>query len=57
MSTSVPSPGSKEAQKKGCTCPVMDNHHGKGFPYPGVDTPAFWINGNCPLHANRKDTE
>ena len=27
----IPTPGSDEAIKMGCTCPVMDNAHGKGF--------------------------
>lgn len=27
----IPTPGSDEAIKIGCTCPVMDNAHGKGF--------------------------
>ena len=46
----TPTPGSDEAVKKGCTCRVMDNAHGKGT--YGVDGhPVFWINGDCPLHA------
>lgn len=44
----VPNPGSREAVKLGCTCPIMDNGHGygaegkKGY---------FWYDGGCPLHA------
>ena len=45
-----PNPGSDEAIEMGCTCPVLDNGHGKGFPWGGVD-PSFWISENCPLHA------
>ena len=30
-------PGSPEAIKQGCTCPSMDNHNGKGFPWGGKD--------------------
>lgn len=41
-------PGSDEAVKAGCLCPVMDNGHGKGA--WGRDG-TFWINGDCPLHA------
>lgn len=41
-------PGSDEAQRAGCKCPVMDNHHGQGMPYP--EGPRFWINDECPLH-------
>ncbi len=39
-----PNPGSKEAQDQGCTCPVLDNNHGKGV--GGL----FWMNSDCPLH-------
>jgi len=45
-----PNPGSKEAIAKGCTCAVSDNHGGKGFPTGDGDV-AFWISGDCPLHA------
>ena len=42
-----PPPGSPEAVKLGCTCPVMDNGHGKG--YMGV--PGIYVySGDCPLH-------
>ncbi len=43
-------PGSDEAVKKGCTCPRIDNHYGKGIPSRDGDA-QFWINGDCPLHA------
>ena len=46
----IPTPGSDEAIKLGCTCPVLDNAHGKGF---------FWDNElcfvysvDCPIHGN-----
>lgn len=39
-------PGSDEAMDKGCTCPVLDNNHGRGV----GDPPQFWMNGDCPLH-------
>jgi hypothetical protein len=51
-----PNPGSTEAQKRGCTCPILDNAHGRGFPWPrddGLDpvlNPSFWITEGCPLH-------
>lgn len=45
----VPSPGSDAAVEQGCTCPVMDNHYGKGVPY--IDGPVYWINAHCVLHA------
>jgi hypothetical protein len=50
----TPNPGSDAAVKQGCTCPVMDNGHGKGFLWDGASV--FWINEGCPLHRKRKDT-
>jgi hypothetical protein len=44
----VPNPGSKEAGDLGCTCAVLDNHHGAGFPWGGEIS--FWITENCPVH-------
>lgn len=45
-----PHPGSKEAMDSGCTCPVADNHHGKG--YGGNGEKYGWIqNEDCPLHS------
>jgi hypothetical protein len=43
-----PNPGSSEAVERRCTCPVVDNHYGKGMPYRGEWE--WWINGGCPLH-------
>lgn len=53
MSAPVPSPGSDEAVKQGCICPVLDNGHGRGYLGGMKDA-----NGNtlyvtvsdCPLH-------
>ena len=39
-----PNPGSAEAVKRGCQCPVLDNHHGKGV------NGMFWVTEDCPLH-------
>lgn len=47
MKNHIPNPGSKEAQEKGCKCPVMDNHYGKGYYGDGK---IFVIMGNCTLH-------
>ena len=51
-------PGSKAALDKGCVCPVMDNHYGKGRPirHPenGEMQRAFWINGECIIHGDNK---
>lgn len=45
--TKVPNPGSDEAVRLWCACPIWDNHRGMGFRgEPGV----FAINGDCPLH-------
>ena len=46
----VPNPGSKEAQAMDCTCPVLDNNHGNGFPYGMGTEPCFYINAECPIH-------
>lgn len=48
MTPEEPSPGSPEAVKKGCLCPVLDNHNGKG--YKGIEG-IYIYNGSCPLHA------
>ena len=47
--TKTPNPGSKEAQEMGCTCPVMDNHYGKGF-MQGDNGPMFWMTKDCGVH-------
>lgn len=54
-----PNPGSEEAIKAGCTCPVMDNNRGKGIPIPGKDgkiETAFWMSGDCPIHGFKDKT-
>lgn len=48
MTPEDPSPGSPEAVKKGCLCPILDNHHGQG--YQGIKG-IYVYSGNCPLHA------
>lgn len=48
----IPNPGSKEAIKQGCTCPVLDNCHGKGFPYGGKT--CFWYTEGCPIHRSNE---
>lgn len=42
-----PNPGSDEAIEKGCTCPVLDNNHGKGVAFAGE---RFWQDFDCPVH-------
>ena len=41
-------PGSPEAVKAGCLCPVIDNCRGKGY-YAGLPGD-FVMNEACPLH-------
>ena len=50
-----PNPGSEEAIKQGCTCAIMDNHHGAGFPYGGGI--CFWTTEDCPLHGDNQKLE
>lgn len=45
-----PNPGTKEAIDTGCTCPVIDNHYGKGIMYDGETEPVFWHSDSCPIH-------
>jgi len=52
----TPNPGSPEAVTAGCTCAVMDNHYGKGFPYGG-NGPCFYVSADCPLHGKNKSSE
>jgi hypothetical protein len=47
-------PGSKEARKSGCTCPVIDNAYGKGVFCDGEKN-GWWINGNCPIHGQKEE--
>ena len=51
----LPNPGSNDAYQMGCTCPVIDNHHGAGI--PTEDGPVFIIMGGCPLHDERVNQE
>ena len=50
----MPHPGSDEAVKAGCRCPVLDNGHGRGR---GGDGEKYgWVmNGDCPLHGLTED--
>jgi hypothetical protein len=46
-------PGSREALDGGCTCPVEENHYGKGYlgGSPGGDgSLIFAVSEDCPLH-------
>jgi hypothetical protein len=46
----TPNPGSDEAIKLGCTCPVIDNNHGAG-----CGNGLFWISFECPLHGPNRE--
>jgi len=39
-------PGSGEAYRKGCTCPILDNQE--------MPDERKWVNGDCPLHGKVK---
>jgi len=53
-----PNPGSNEAIDAGCTCPVIDNGHGKGSGFRTIEgEPAFWICENCPIHGAKNGEE
>lgn len=50
-----PRPGTPEATRAGCSCPVMDNHGGAGRGGDG-DRYGWYISGGCIVHAP-KDME
>lgn len=56
MKKKVPNPGSKEALALGCSCPILDNSHGLGFPWEGNIT-SFWVSENCPLHGKQEEDD
>lgn len=52
----IPNPGSDAAIKMGCTCPVLDNAHGRGI--MGEERFGFLMDEYCPLHGEKeKDHE
>ena len=50
--TFVP-PGSDEAIKLGCLCPVMDNNHGRGYSMDEDNNPIYVYNEECPIHRDQ----
>ena len=53
-----PNPGSPDAIREGCQCPVIDNGHGRGSGHLAEDgSPLFWINGGCPVHGEELGAE
>lgn len=60
MATKVPPPGSVEAGKLGCTCPVLDNAHGRGWMGGCEDEdggPLYVFSLGCPVHEPRVEIE
>ncbi len=46
-------PGSPEAKRLGCTCPVLDNAYGEGAVVDGqINKEAFYIDPDCSIHVN-----
>ena len=50
-------PGSKEAIKAGCKCPVIDNNHGKGTGTGSDGRPLFWYSSDCQIHCKGQKHE
>jgi len=48
-----PLPGSDEAIAAGCSCAIMDNHHGAGA-YEVNGRPVYWVSGSCAIHGTGK---
>ena len=55
VSDKPPNPGSPEAVAAGCTCPVLDNGHGRGSGFGGSGT--FWMTEGCPVHRPAKGAD
>lgn len=47
-----PNPGSDDAVKSGCSCPIEDNDYGRGTWTDGNGISEFWISSDCPLHGS-----
>lgn len=45
--TNKPNPGTHEDKEIGCTCPVIDNHYGRGYLN---DSKTFIYNMSCKIH-------
>lgn len=45
----TPKPGSPEAVARGCTCPIIDNGHGRGH-FGDGEKYGWWTTEGCPLH-------
>ena len=47
-------PGSPEALKAGCTCPISDNAGGKGFM---CISDVYWMSEGCPIHGKESGSD
>lgn len=52
----APPPGSEQAYAVGCTCPILDNAHGRGV-YLLDGQPQYWIAEDCPLHGREQQED
>ena len=43
-------PGSDEAVAAGCTCPILDNFHGRGYAVDENGHSLFWYSLDCRIH-------
>lgn len=51
-------PGSPDAKRLGCTCPVIDNNYGNGAVVDGQVIPdQFYIDPDCAIHRDRRSVE
>jgi hypothetical protein len=49
--TGTSPPASREARRRGCTCPVRENRAGGGWDVSDDDTrKGFWIDEDCDTH-------
>jgi len=46
-----------EALDQGCTCPVMDNGHGRGYYTDPDGVIQFVISCDCPIHGLKEELE
>ena len=47
MEAKAPNPGSDEAIRQGCQCPILDNSHGRGY----LGQPGLYVySGDCELY-------
>ena len=53
----TPNPGSDEAVRQGCTCPVLDNGHGRGARVNEDGDVLFWFTSGCPVHGAAPELE